>query len=70
MSSCFELSKSRFSSLSTEDEYLSGMLRIRIMSATDIKTKTGIQSIYCDCDAVLANYWLPWFFSLQSSAIG
>ena len=32
----------RLCSGSTEDEYLSGMLRIRIMSATDIKAKTGI----------------------------
>ena len=30
------------SAVYTEDEYLSGMLRIRIMSATDIKAKTGM----------------------------
>ena len=35
------------SAVYTEDEYLSGMLRIRIMSATDIKAKTGIYILLC-----------------------
>ena len=36
------------SSAAADDEYLSGMLRIRIMSATDIKAKTGMYISFYD----------------------